>query len=131
MKKETVAKRQDAEKKVLLEQLQKTPIVQLACERSAVGRTTYYRWRREDEQFRNHSDEAMKSGEEMINDLSESQLISLIKDKNFPAIQLWLKQHHPKYGNKVEVTARIKNDETPTVEQEQLVREVLGLELKK
>ena len=44
----------------------------------------------EDEQFHEYSDEAMKSGEEMINDLSESQLISLIKDKNFPAIQLWL-----------------------------------------
>ncbi len=128
MKKETVTKRQDAEKKVLLEQLRRIPIVQLACERSAVGRTTYYRWHREDEQFRKDSDEAIKTGEEMMNDLSESQLISLIKDKNFPAIQLWLKQHHPKYGNKVEVTARIKSDDPLTAEQEKIVRETLGIE---
>lgn len=130
MKRETTRKRQDAEKKSILEQLHKTPIAQIACERSGIGRTTYYRWRREDEQFHKDSDEAMNEGEGMINDLSESQLISLIKDKNFSAIQLWLKQHHPKYGNKLEVTAKIKNDDPLTVEDEQLIREVLGGEIK-
>ena len=33
----------------------------------------------------------------MVNDLSESQLISLIKDKDFKSMVLWLKVHHPKY----------------------------------
>lgn len=129
MKKEdAIINRQEKERGLLLEQLRKTPIVQLACERSGVGRTTYYRWRREDDAFRALSDEAMRDGEGMINDLSESQILAMIKDRNFPAIQLWLRQHHPKYGNKVEITTKIKTDEPLTPEQEKLVREMLGTE---
>ena len=101
MKRISTTERQEAEQKILLDQLRKIPIVQIACERSNIGRTTYYRWRREDEEFKKKAEEAMEDGEEMINDLSESQLITLIKEKNFPSIQLWLRQHHPKYGNRL------------------------------
>jgi hypothetical protein len=127
MKKETIQKRQDAEKKILLEHLKKIPIIQLACERTNISRPTYYRWRNEDEQFKKDSDEAMKDGKDMINDLSESQLIALIKDKNFHAIQLWLRQHHPEYGNKLVVKATIEKEDPLTSEQEALIREALGI----
>lgn len=127
MKRTSTVRRNTAEKKVLLEQLRKIPIVQIACERADIGRTTYYRWRREDEKFKKAADEAMLDGEEMINDLSESQLITLIKEKNFSAIQLWLRQHHPKYRTKVELTAKIE-DETLTPEEEKLVRKALGID---
>lgn len=127
MKRQSTVRRNTAEKKVLLEQLRKIPIIQIACERSDIGRTTYYRWRREDEKFRKAADEAMLDGEEMINDLSESQLITLIKEKNFSAIQLWLRQHHPKYRTKVELTTKIE-DETLTPEEESLVRKALGID---
>jgi len=69
----------------------------------------------------------MNEGEEMINDLSESQLITLIKEKNFSAVQLWLRQHHPKYGNKLEVRTKIETEDPMTPEQEALVREALGI----
>ena len=128
MKRESTLKRNKTEQKVVLEQLRKIPIVQIACERSNIGRSTYYRWRREDAKFKKATDEAMQDGEEMINDLSESQLITLIKEKNFPAIQLWLRQHHPKYRNKVEVTTRIEEDEQLTPEEAKLVRNALGIE---
>jgi len=128
MKRESTLKRNKTEQKVVLEQLRKIPIVQIACERSNIGRSTYYRWRREDAKFKKATDEAMQDGEEMINDLSESQLISLIKEKNFPAIQLWLRQHHPKYRNKVEVTTRTEEDEQLTPEEAKLVRNALGIE---
>lgn len=128
MKNKTIQKRQQAEKKLLLEQLKKTPIVQVVCERTGVGKTTYYRWRQEDEKFRKDSDVAMKEGEDLINDLSESQLITLIKEKNFPAIQLWLRQHHPKYRNKVELTTKNIEDEKLTPEEEKLVRQALGID---
>ncbi|HVU06339.1 MAG TPA: phBC6A51 family helix-turn-helix protein [Candidatus Paceibacterota bacterium] len=127
MKRTSTIRRNTAEKKVLLEQLRKIPIVQIACERADIGRTTYYRWRREDEKFKKLADEAMQDGEEMINDLSESQLITLIKEKNFSAIQLWLRQHHPKYRTKVELTAKIE-DESLTPEEENLVRKALGID---
>jgi ACT domain-containing protein len=32
------------EKDALLEQLKKTPIIQIACEKIGLSRTTYYRW---------------------------------------------------------------------------------------
>ncbi len=128
MKRESTLKRNKTEQKFVLEQLRKMPIVQIACERSNIGRSTYYRWRREDAKFKKATDEAMQDGEEMINDLSESQLITLIKEKNFPAIQLWLRQHHPKYRNKVEVTTRTEEDEQLTPEEAKLVRNALGIE---
>jgi len=37
---ETIAKRQAKKKDALLEQLAKTPIVQIACERTSVSRAT-------------------------------------------------------------------------------------------
>jgi len=127
MKKETIRKRQDTEKKILLEHLQKIPIIQLACERTNISRSTYYRWRNDDEKFKKDSDEAMKSGKDMINDLSGSQLIALIKDKNFHAIQLWLRQHHPDYRNRLEVKATIEKEDPLTPEQEAFIREALGI----
>ncbi len=127
MKRESTLKRNKTEQKVVLEQLRKIPIVQIACERSSIGRSTYYRWRRDDAKFKKATDEAMQDGEEMINDLSESQLITLIKEKNFPAIQLWLRQHHPKYRNKVELTTKTAEEEALTPEEEKMVREALGI----
>jgi hypothetical protein len=127
MKKETIKKRQDNDKKLLIEQLKKTPIVQLACERCGISRTTYYQWRKDDKEFLKDSDEALKDGKDIISDLSESQLITLIKEKNFQAIQLWLRQHHPEYGNKLEVKATIEKEDPLTPEQEALIREALGI----
>jgi len=118
----------EKEKQLLIEQLKKTPIVQIACERVGVGRATYYRWRKEDEEFKKTTDEAIIEGKMLITEQSESQLISLIRDKNFPAIQLWLKSHHPKYTSKVEVTGNLNVKEEPlTLEQEELVEKALQL----
>jgi Helix-turn-helix of insertion element transposase len=124
---EAIQKRQDANKKLVLEQLKKTPIVELVCDRCGIGRTTYYDWRNSDPEFKAQSDEAMKYGKDIINDLSESQLITLIKEKNFPAIQLWLRQHHPEYSNRVDVRATIEKEDPMTPEQEALIRKVLGI----
>jgi hypothetical protein len=124
---ETVLKRQDANKKLVIEQLKKTPIVEVVCDRCGIGRTTYYDWRNSDPEFREESDKAMRYGKDIINDLSESQLISLIKEKNFPAIQLWLRQHHPEYNNRMEVRATIEKEDPMTPEQEALIRKALGI----
>jgi hypothetical protein len=130
MKKPSTKRRQTVEQKVLLEQLRKIPIIQVACERASLGRSSFYRWCHEDAKFKKDAEEAMREGEEMVNDLSESQLINMVKDKNFHAIQLWLRQHHPKYGNKLEVRATLEKEDPMTPEQEALVREALGIKEK-
>jgi len=73
-------------KQLLLDQLRKTPIVQIAAEKIGVGRATYYRWRKEDKKFLKDSDQAIFEGNLLINDMAESQLISAIKDKNITSI---------------------------------------------
>ncbi|MGB2762124.1 MAG: phBC6A51 family helix-turn-helix protein [Minisyncoccales bacterium] len=107
--------------------LKEMPIVQVACKKVGVGRTTYYRWR-ESKKFAREADAAITEGEAFITDMSESQLISLIRDRNFQALQLWLRHHHPKYGNKVEISGRLTHsDEELTPEQMALVKTALRL----
>lgn len=124
----TVDKRQAKNKELILEQLKKRPIVQIACEKTGIGRATYYRWRKEDADFAEKADQALQEGSLLVNDMAESQLMSAIRDKNLTAIIFWLKNHHPNYATKVEVTAKLRADsETLTPEQEALVTRALQL----
>lgn len=121
----TIEKRQSKNKEQLLEILKKTPIVQIACEKAGVGRATYYRWRKEDAEFSQQADQALLDGNQLINDMAESMMISAIKDKNMTAIIYWLKSHHPAYLTKVEITSSQMKDPMLTAEQEDSVRKAL------
>lgn len=103
--------KKDKDQKLILEQLKKIPIVEIACEKIKISRSTYYRWR-EDPEFAEAADAAMKDGELFINDLSEAQVVNLIREKNWPAISFWLRAHHPRYANKVEFEGRIEHTQT-------------------
>lgn len=122
-----IKKRIEKEKEALLEHLRKTPIIQLACKKNATSRATYYRWRKEDPEFTKNADEALYEGTKLVNDMAESQLLSAIQDKNLSAIVFWLKHHHPLYATRVEVTARLRQDEKLTPEQEKLIDKALKL----
>ncbi len=126
--KATVDARKKEDKEKVLQELRKIPIVQVASERASVSRGTYYRWRIEDKEFAKAADEAIDEGEKFISDMSETQIISLIRERNLSAITLWLRSHHPKYATKVEVTAQLKpNTEELTAEQQALVDKALRL----
>lgn len=122
-----IQKRMDKNQELLLEQLKKTPVVQVACEKVSVGRATYYRWRKENEEFAKLADEAITEGNALVNDMAESQLMSAIRDKNLTAIIFWLKHHHPRYAEKIEITGHLKHEEQLTPEQEALVMKALKL----
>lgn len=120
--------KQIQQKSLLVEQLKKTPIIQIACEKVGVARATYYRWKKQDAMFAKEADEAIVTGELLINDLAESQLLSAIKDKNLTAIIFWLKHHHARYTTRVEVTAQLRRaPEELTPEQEAVVMKALEL----
>jgi polyhydroxyalkanoate synthesis regulator protein len=87
------------DKDEVIKHLKTCPIVQVACQQCKVSRATFYRWRSNDPKFRRSSDKALKSGCSFINDLAESQLISLIKDKNPTMIIYWLNHRHPAYSD--------------------------------
>ncbi|MCL5071025.1 MAG: hypothetical protein M1308_09035 [Actinobacteria bacterium] len=93
------------DKLLLIEQLRKTPIVSVSCEKVGVSRATFYRWKVSDSKFASLADTAIAEGCQLVNDLAESQLLSAIKDKNLGAIIFWLKHHHPAYLTRVEIKA--------------------------
>lgn len=111
-----------------LEELKKIPIVQVACEKTGISRNSVYRWRKEDEEFTKEMDQALTEGEALVNDMSESQLLTLIKEKNFSAIRFWLNHRNPKFKDKVEVTTRIGlDDDVLTPEEEKVLKRALEL----
>jgi ACT domain-containing protein len=110
-----------------LEQLKKTPIVQVAVEKVGLSRNSVYRWRKEDPTFAKDMDEALQEGEDLVNDISESQLLTMIKDKEWAAISFWLRHRNPKYKERMEITAKIEDTDSLTPEQEAIVRHALQL----
>ena len=114
------------QKEALCEQLKKTPIVQLACEKLGLGRATFYRWRKEDEEFARNADESLCEGVKLMNDMAESQLLSAIKNQNMTAIIFWLKNRHRSYAQRVEVIAKLEDREL-NEEQREMVQKALRL----
>lgn len=110
-----------------LNELRKIPIIQVACEKVGLSRTSIYRWKDEDPEFKKEMEQAMVDGEAYVNDMSESQLLTLIKEKDWSAISFWLRHHHNAYKNKIEITTKNDLDETLSPEQEELVRKALNL----
>ncbi len=113
-------------KKALVEQLRKTPIVQVSCEKLGISRATYYRWKKRDPKFAENTEIALQEGAQLINDMAESQLISAIKEGNLTGIIFWLKNHHRNYSPKLEVTTR-DGDIPLTEEQKILIKKSLTM----
>ena len=118
--------KKDKKKDEFLDQIKKIPIIQIACEKVGLSRNTVYRWRKEDKDFHKAMNEALTEGEALVNDMSESQVLTLIKEKNWSAISFWLRHHHSKYRDRIEVTTVTPQEEL-TPEQEATVREALRL----
>ena len=110
------------------EELKKIPIIQVACEKTGISRNSIYRWKREDKEFSKSMDKALAEGEDLVNDMSESQLLTLIKEKNFSAIRFWLNHRNSKFKDKVELTTKVDvNDEELTPAQQEVVRKAFDL----
>jgi len=109
-----------------LDELRKVPIIQVACEKTGLSRNSVYRWRKEDKEFMKKMDEALAEGIALVNDMSESQLLTLIKEKNYPAISFWLRHRNDNYKNKLEITTKDDTEEL-TPSQAKIVKEALKL----
>ncbi len=114
-------------KELLLKQLTKTPIIQIACEKIGIARATLYRWKNEDSDFANKVDAAVQEGCLLVNDLAESQLISAVKDRNMQAIMYWLKHHHNNYRNRLEIEGTVNSIQELSDEQKELFNKALQL----
>lgn len=113
-------------KKQFLEELKKVPIIQVACEKVGISRQTYYRWKTESKTFAKETEEALSEGVAFVNDMSETQLLNLIKDQDFKAVSFWLRHRSDKYKQKIEVTTVEKEHEL-TKEQKDVIKNALKL----
>jgi hypothetical protein len=111
---------------LFLSELERVPIIQVACEKTNLSRNTVYRWRKEDLNFAKKMDESLARGVALVNDMSETQLLTLIKEKNWPAISFWLKHRNDNYKNKIEITTK-EDDERLTPSQAKIVKQALKL----
>ena len=84
------------QKKMVLEELKKTPIIQFVCQKYNVPRSTFYRWMR-NEKFKKDVKGALTNGYDVINDLAISQLINKIKNGDSSMIKYWLMCKHPDF----------------------------------
>ena len=109
-----------------LDELRKVPIVQVACEKTGLSRNSIYRWRKDDKEFLKKMEDAISEGVALVNDMSESQLLTLIKEKNYPAISFWLRHRNDNYKNKLEITTKDDNEEL-TPSQAKIVKQALKL----
>lgn len=121
-----MSRNQKQDKRRLLEKLTQTPIVEVACKQAGVPRSTYYRWRKDDDVFAAKCDETIEQSAGLINDMAESRLITAIKEQNMTAIIFWLKHHHPVYETRIKVDASLKREpEELTPEQAVVVEQAL------
>lgn len=85
---------------LLLENLEKYPIIQVACEKTWIARSTYYRWIEKNAEFQNIANKALQNWKLLVNDIAEANLISLVRGWNYSSIIFWLNNNHPNYSNK-------------------------------
>jgi hypothetical protein len=90
-------KKQYAKNKFLKE-LEKTPIVQVACEKTGISRNTVYRWRKEDMEFNTSMQEALSMGVELIGDYAESNILNGIRRGDLGATKYFLSHRHKGYN---------------------------------
>ena len=70
----------------------------------------------------------MAEGNEYLCDLSESQLVSAIKDKNIRAITFYLKSNSKKYATKVELNGKINIKPEPlSAKEKEMIKKALRL----
>lgn len=68
-------------------------IITYSCQKVGISRETFYRWKREDEEFKKEVEESLKIQK---NDVEDRLLKAIVAD-NITAIIFYLKSKHPEY----------------------------------
>lgn len=81
----------------LLEELEKTPLVQVACDKIGISRNTFYRWMKEDQEFLERAQESISLGTGRVNDVAISNVLSGIQARDSKYTMYWLDRKHPDF----------------------------------
>jgi len=76
-------------------------IVTMACQEAGINRNTYYVWVKTDKVFRDKANEILVEQRGQV----EDRLLKAILNDHVSAIQFYLKNKHPEYKEKLQVSA--------------------------
>ena len=121
-------KKNSRTKELILDQIRKVPIIELACQKAEVSRMTLLRWKKDDPKFAKDIDEAMNMGKSLISDVAEANLINAIKQGNMRGIIFWLTHQKDEYRNKIELSGSMTHiREELTDDEVEILRQALEL----
>ncbi len=100
-------KNDKALKEQLIEILSKNPIIQPACDRCGISRSTLYRWKDNNDNFAQRVEKAITEGRILVTELAESKLMNAIKNENLGAIIFWLRNNDIRYSDKLEIKGHV------------------------
>lgn len=93
----------EEQKKRLIEKLQNNPLISYACKSINISRSTFYRWKEEDDEFKTAVKKSQMMGRAIICDAAESKLLNLLNSFNeetvFKVAKFLLLHLHPVYKN--------------------------------
>lgn len=90
----------DETKNKLIKELEKSGNVYLSCLRVGIDHSTYYRWIRNDKNFRNRANQAIRLGRENNCDIAIHALMLKVKDGDLGSIKYYLGHNSPIYKQK-------------------------------
>ena len=99
----------DELKNKLVGEIAKSGNVYFSCNRVGIGKSSYYRWKKEDPEFNRSAELAVREGIENNCDVAEHALMLKIKDKDINAIKYQLSHNSPRYMPKHNKTVRIEH----------------------
>ncbi|MDO8604290.1 MAG: hypothetical protein Q7K40_02730 [bacterium] len=84
----------------LIRELEKSGNVYLACLKVGVDKSTFYRWKESDKEFKKDATKAIRIGRENNCDVAEHALMINVKEKKMEAIKYVLSHSSPRYKPK-------------------------------
>ena len=77
--------------------LERTPIMESACMKLDIARSTVYRWMNSDADFKSRVEHALENGRDTVNDVAESRLIEKVKNGDMGAVKYWLTNNNGRF----------------------------------
>lgn len=94
-----MAKHNDTRAKTI-EMIAEMPFVNQACKKAGISRATFYRWKKDNPEFREGVDKALKEGRENISEIAEVMLMKRVRDGDINAIKFTLAHNTTRYKQK-------------------------------
>ena len=92
--------RHSDDKSKLIRILEETPLVNYACKKVGIGRTTFYRWVHSNPDFRREVERAIESGRSQWIEVAESALMKNVKNGTMDAVKFFLVNNAEQYAPK-------------------------------